>query len=78
MPPGPQYELIADHHSQHGPTVVQVRGSLLASSLATLRMNNLFDRYLEHLPAEQHDNVLYVARRELGAHRGGHGALRRV
>jgi hypothetical protein len=58
--PAPQYELLADHHSEHGPTVVQVRGSLIASSLATLRTNNLFDRYLEHLPTEQHDNVLFV------------------
>lgn len=55
-----QYEIIADHQSAHGPMVTQVRGSLIASSLATLRANDFFDRYITHLPAQHHDQVLYV------------------
>ena len=60
MPPELPYESLAEHQSTHGPSVLQVRGSLLASSLATLRSNNLFDNYLQHLPADQHERVLYV------------------
>lgn len=60
MPSELQYELLAEHQSAHGPSVVQVRGSLIASSLATLRSTNLFERYLEQLPADQHERVLYV------------------
>jgi hypothetical protein len=37
-----------------------VRGSLIASSLQTLRKLDLFDRYIGHLPAERHEEVLYV------------------
>jgi hypothetical protein len=55
-----KYELLADHESSHGPNVVQVRGSLIASSLETIRQLDLFDRYIVHLPAEYHDRILYV------------------
>jgi hypothetical protein len=54
------YELLAEHQSSRGPNVVQVRGSLIASSLETLRQLNLFDRYIGHLPPEYHDQILYV------------------
>ena len=60
MPNPTQYELLADHLSAYGPMVTQVRGSLIASSIATLRSNNLLDRYLACLPRDQHDSVLYV------------------
>ncbi len=55
-----KYELVADHQSSRGPNVVQVRGSLIASSLETLRQLGLFDRYIAHLPAEYHEQILYV------------------
>lgn len=55
-----KYHLMVEHQSAHGPTVIQVRGSLIASSLQSLRTLDLFDRYIEHLPKEHHDQVLYV------------------
>jgi hypothetical protein len=58
--PVPKYEVLADHQSAHGPTVLQVRGSLIASSLETIRQLGLFDRYEAHLPAQHHDAVVYV------------------
>jgi hypothetical protein len=53
-------EILAQHQSSHGPSVVQVRGSLIVSSLAALRANNMYDRYFACLPADQHERVLYV------------------
>jgi hypothetical protein len=58
--PGAKYETLAEHRSSHGPMVVELRGSLIVSSLETLRELNLFERYLACLPADQHDRVLYV------------------
>ena len=40
--------------------VLDIRGSLIVSSLETLRELDLFDRYLAQLPADQHEHVLYV------------------
>jgi hypothetical protein len=57
---GAKYETLAEHHSSHGPMVVDIRGSLIVSSLETLRELDLFDRYLACLPADQHERVLYV------------------
>jgi len=58
--PGAKYEPLADYHSPLGPTVVEIRGTLIVSSLETLRTLGLFDRYLACLPADQHDRVLYI------------------
>lgn len=58
--PGSPYELVAEHQSSHGPRVEQVRGSLIVSSLATLRENQMYERYLACLPVDQHERVLYV------------------
>jgi hypothetical protein len=55
-----RYEILAEHQSSRGPSVVQVRGSLIASSLETLRGLDLFDRYIVHLPDEYHEQILYV------------------
>ena len=55
-----KYELVAEHRSSHGPNVVQVRGSLIASSLETIRQLDLFDRYIGHLPPQHHDQIVYV------------------
>lgn len=60
MPAAATYQLLNDHHSPHGPVVTQIRGSLIASSLQSLRELDLFERYLTHLPAEQQAQVLYV------------------
>jgi hypothetical protein len=51
---------IVEHVSEHGPRVTQVRGSLIVSSLATLRELSLLDRYLAQLPASHHDAILYA------------------
>ena len=57
---GLKYEPLAEHQSSHGPNVTQVRGSLIASSLETIRQLGFYDRYIVHLPAQYHDAVLYV------------------
>ncbi len=53
-------ELLAEHKSDQGPKVLQIRGSLIVSSLQTLRELNLFDRYLQQLPRERQNEVLFV------------------
>lgn len=55
-PSGP----IVDHTSSFGSELVQVRGSLLVSSLQTLRELDLFERYLAVLPSAMHEPVLYA------------------
>lgn len=59
-PAAGKIEVLAEHQSSRGPNVVQVRGSLIASSLETLRQLELFDRYLKHLPVQYHDQVLFT------------------
>jgi hypothetical protein len=51
---------IVEHESAAGPLVVEVRGSLIASSLHTLRELNLFERYLKGLPNAQRDPILFA------------------
>jgi hypothetical protein len=51
---------LAEHKSAAGATVLHVRGSLVVSSLQTLRELNLYTRYIAHLPAAMHDAVLYA------------------
>lgn len=55
---GPQ--TVVDHVSPAGPTLLQVRGSLLVSSLQTLRELRLYERYLAHLPAPLQQPVLFA------------------
>jgi hypothetical protein len=52
-------EVIVDYKSPQGPKVTQVRGSLIASSLSTLRERNLFARYEANLDTAHRDQVLY-------------------
>jgi hypothetical protein len=52
-------EPIVDHRSAAGARVVQVRGTLLVSSLQALREYGYFERYLANLPAPQHDEILF-------------------
>jgi hypothetical protein len=51
--------LIVDHQGAGGPVAAGVRGSLIASSLQTLREHGYFDRYLAQLPAPHRDHILY-------------------
>lgn len=51
---------LVQHLSATGPTVVQVRGSLLVSSLQTLRELGLYPRYIGHLPESLHEHVLFA------------------
>jgi hypothetical protein len=60
MSHGAGYQLLAEHQSSDGPSVVQIRGSLIVSSLQTLRDLELYERYLACLPQPMHDQVLYV------------------
>jgi hypothetical protein len=53
-------ELIVDYKSPQGSTVSAVRGSLIASSLTTLRESGLFERYAQHLPSSKRDDIVYV------------------
>lgn len=51
---------LAQHESSAGPVVLQVRGALIASSLQTLRELSLFERYLQGLPSDQRDPILFA------------------
>jgi len=52
-------ELIIDHKSAAGPRVMQVRGTLLVSSLQALREFGYFERYLAKLPAGSRDAIVF-------------------
>jgi hypothetical protein len=54
------HEILAEYRSPESASVLQVRGSLLASSLGTLRELKLLDRYLGCLPKSRHDEVMFV------------------
>lgn len=51
--------VLLDHSSTHGAIMRNVRGSLIASSLQTLREQGHYERYLALLPAQFRDTVLY-------------------
>ncbi len=51
---------ITQHESSAGPLVVQVRGSLIVSSLQTLRELSLFERYVKGLASEHRDPILFA------------------
>lgn len=53
------HELILDHLSADGPSVVRVRGTLLAASLNVVKEAGLYDKYLELLPEALHEPILY-------------------
>lgn len=59
MLPKPDDELVVDYTSQQGSKVTQVRGSLIASSLSTLRQRELFERYEPLLEPAYREQVLY-------------------
>ena len=52
-------QLLVQHESTAGPKVTQVRGSLVVSSLQTLRELDLYPRYIAQLPAVWHEPVLF-------------------
>lgn len=52
-------QILVDHVHERGKQVHEVRGTLIASSLQSLRENGLYDRYVTHLPKERRDEVLY-------------------
>lgn len=52
--------MLLEHCSGAGPRLLRVRGSLLVSSLQSLRELGLFERYHAHLPAAVHDDVVYA------------------
>lgn len=54
------HEILAEFRSPQSATVIEVRGSLLASSLGTLRELKLLDRYLGCLPKPLHNEVMFV------------------
>jgi hypothetical protein len=56
----PTSEILTQHQSATGPRVLWVRGTLVVSSLQTLRELNLIDRYLQCLPAANHDQLLFA------------------
>jgi hypothetical protein len=56
----PISQLLIDHKSDVGPVVVKVRGSLIVSSLQTLRALDYFPRYVEHLAPSDRDKVLFA------------------
>lgn len=52
--------VLLDHSSPNGPVTRNVRGSLLASSLQTLREAGHYDRYLTLLPAAHREQILFA------------------
>lgn len=52
--------VLLDHTSTNGVAVRQVRGSLLASSLQTLRELGYYERYVTHLPEKFRESVLFA------------------
>jgi len=52
--------VLLDHSGANGPVVRNVRGSLLASSLHTLRELGYYDRYLMQLPERYRESVLFA------------------
>jgi hypothetical protein len=52
-------ELLVDYTSPQSAQVTEVRGSLIASSLQTLRDRGLFERYLPKLPEVHREQVLF-------------------
>jgi hypothetical protein len=55
----PADETVVTYKSPQGSRVTQVRGSLIASSLSTLRARELFERYESLLEPEYREQVLY-------------------
>jgi hypothetical protein len=53
------HRVLLDHNGANGPLVRNVRGSLLASSLHTLRELGYYDRYLANLPQRYREPVLF-------------------
>jgi len=53
-------QVLAHYDSESGSTVTQVRGSLIVSSLQTLRELGFLDAYLARLPKARHEQVLFV------------------
>lgn len=53
-------QLLVDHKSTAGPVVTQVRGSLVVSSLQTLRELDLYERYVAALPNAWREPVLFA------------------
>jgi hypothetical protein len=53
-------ELVVDYVSRDGAEVTMWRGSLLASSLQSLKEASLFDAYCARLPAARRDELLYA------------------
>lgn len=51
-------QVLVDHQSPGGPVVKQVRGSLVVSSLQTLRELGHYDHYLANLAVEHREDVL--------------------
>jgi hypothetical protein len=50
--------ILLDHDSTNGPVMRHVRGSLIASSLQTLRELGYYEAYVARLPARFHEAVL--------------------
>lgn len=53
-------ELVCDHHSAGGPVVTAVRGTMLVSSVSTIRELGLYERYLPCLPESMRERVLFT------------------
>lgn len=52
------HEIICDHRSAAGPSVLRVRGSLIASSLSALRELGYYERYLALLDNQVREPIL--------------------
>lgn len=53
-------EIVSDYISPDGPIVTHLRGAAVTSALQVLKKLGHFERYVELLPAEHRDRVLYT------------------
>lgn len=51
--------VVVDWTSPEGPAVTHIRGTMILSSLTTLRERGLFERYLKNLDPALHDAIVY-------------------
>jgi hypothetical protein len=53
-------KILVEYRSPEGPVATQVRSTLLMSGIQALRTFGYYERYLERLPREYHDRILFA------------------
>ena len=56
---GPEGRITLDYVNPDGPVVTHMRAIMIANSLQNLKEVGLYERYLQYLPNEHRDAILY-------------------